>query len=36
MFGPGSGMIKRCGLVGLALLGGVALLKELCHCGCGC
>ena len=28
MFGPGSGTIRRCGLVGV----GVALLKEGCHC----
>ena len=31
MLGPGSGTIKRCGLIG----GGVALLKEVCHRGVG-
>ena len=31
MLGPGSGTIRRCGLVGV----GVALLKEVCHCGSG-
>ena len=31
MLGPGSGTIKRCGLVGV----GVTLLEEVCHCGCG-
>ena len=29
MLGPGSGTIRRCGLVGV----GVALLEEVCHCG---
>jgi hypothetical protein len=32
MLGPGSGTIRRCGLVGV----GVALLKEVCHCVCVC
>jgi hypothetical protein len=27
MLGPGSGTIRRCGLVGV----GVALLEEVCH-----
>ena len=31
MLGPGSGTIRRFGLVGV----GVALLKEVCHCGGG-
>ena len=31
MLGPGSGTIRRCGLVGV----GVALLEEVCHCGGG-
>ena len=31
MFGPGSGTVRRHGLVGV----GVALLKEVCHCGGG-
>jgi hypothetical protein len=31
MLGPGNGTIKRCGLVEV----GVALLEEVCHCGCG-
>jgi hypothetical protein len=31
MLGPGHGIIRRCGLVGV----GVALLGELCHCGGG-
>ena len=31
MIGPGSGTIRRCGLVGV----GVALLKEVYHCGGG-
>ena len=31
MLGSGSGTIRRCGLVEV----GVALLKEVCHCGGG-
>jgi hypothetical protein len=31
MLSPGSGNIWRCGLVRI----GVALLEEVCHCGCG-
>jgi hypothetical protein len=31
MLDPGSGMIRRCGLVGV----GVVLLEEVCHCGHG-
>jgi hypothetical protein len=31
MLGPGSGTIRRCGLVRV----GVALLEEVCHCGGG-
>ena len=31
ILGPGSGIIKRCGLLGV----GVALLEEVCHCGSG-
>jgi hypothetical protein len=31
MTGPGSGTIRRCGLVGV----GVALLEWVCHCGVG-
>jgi len=31
MLGPGSGTIRKCVLVGRA----VALLEEVCHCGCG-
>ena len=31
MVGPGSGTIRACGLVGVD----VALLKEMCHHGCG-
>jgi hypothetical protein len=30
MLGPGSGTVRRCGLVG----GGVALLEEVCSYGC--
>jgi hypothetical protein len=30
VLGPGSGTIWRCGLVGVV----VALLEEVCHCGC--
>jgi hypothetical protein len=30
VLGPGSGTVRRCGLVGV----GVALLEEVCHCGC--
>jgi len=29
MLGPGSGTLRRCGLVGV----GVALWEEVCHCG---
>jgi hypothetical protein len=29
MLSPGSGAIRRCGLVGV----GVALLEEVCYCG---
>jgi hypothetical protein len=29
MLGPGSGTVRRCGLIGV----GVALLEEVCHCG---
>jgi hypothetical protein len=29
MLGPGSGTIRRCGLVRV----GLALLEEVCHCG---
>jgi hypothetical protein len=29
MLGPGGGTIWKCGLIGV----GVALLKEVCHCG---
>jgi hypothetical protein len=29
MHGPGSGTVRVCSLVGV----GVALLKEVCHCG---
>ena len=29
MLGPGSGTVRRCGLVGVD----VALLEEVCHCG---
>jgi hypothetical protein len=29
MLGPGNGPIRGCGLVGL----GMALLKQVCHCG---
>jgi hypothetical protein len=28
MLGPGSGMRRRCGFVGV----GVSLLEEVCHC----
>jgi hypothetical protein len=31
MLGTGSGTIRRCGFVRV----GVALLEEVCHCGCG-
>jgi hypothetical protein len=31
MLGPGSGTIRKCGLVGV----GVVLLEEVCHCGGG-
>jgi hypothetical protein len=31
MLGPGSGTIRRCGLVEV----GAALLEEVCHCGVG-
>jgi rRNA maturation protein Nop10 len=31
MLGPVSGIIRRCGLAGE----GVAMLKEVCHCGGG-
>jgi hypothetical protein len=31
MLGPGSSTIWRYGLVGIS----VALLEEVCHCGCG-
>jgi len=31
MLGPGTGTVRRCGLVGV----GVALLEEVCHCGGG-
>jgi hypothetical protein len=31
MLGPGSGTIRRCGLVEV----GVALLEDVCHCGGG-
>ena len=31
MVGPGSGIIRRCGLFGES----VALLKEVCYCGGG-
>ena len=31
MLGPGSGTVRRSGLVGV----GVAFLKEVCHCGGG-
>jgi hypothetical protein len=31
MFGPGSGTIRRCDLVGV----GVALLEKVSHCGSG-
>jgi hypothetical protein len=30
ILGTGSDSIRRCGLLG----GGVALLEEVCHCGC--
>ena len=29
MLGPGSGTMRRCGLVGV----GVTSLEEVCHCG---
>jgi hypothetical protein len=29
MLGPGSGTIRKCGIVGV----GVALLEEVCYCG---
>jgi hypothetical protein len=31
ILGPGSGTIRRCHIDGV----GVALLEEVCHCGCG-
>ena len=31
MLGPGSPSFRRCGLFSV----GVALLDEVCHCGCG-
>jgi hypothetical protein len=31
MFGPGNGIIRRCGLVEV----GVAFLEEVYHCGVG-
>jgi hypothetical protein len=31
MLGPVSDTIRRCGLIEISL----ALLEEVCHCGCG-
>jgi hypothetical protein len=31
MLGPGSGTIRKCGLVGV----GMALLEKMCHCVSG-